>query len=210
LYDSGVEEGRFSLMSNLIDQSRLDSLEVRLKRSERWLLLALVGWVVTACFGIVLLLKRLHDPPSVSDTVRVHRLIVLDNAGKERIVIASPLPDPVVNGKTIKRRTGVSAGVQFKDPDGTERGGIASEDDGSFMFGVDDERGNERAHLYYIPKRGPGVYLQGDNGRQVLSLLNPRGVITETGDNGRMRKTDHRLSISQMTRTYDLDKPGFP
>jgi hypothetical protein len=100
-------------MSNLIDQSRLDSLEVRLRRSERWLLLALLGWVVTACLGMVLLLKRLHDSPSVSDTVRVRRLIVLDNAGKERIVIASPLPNPVVNGKTVNRRTGVSAGVQF-------------------------------------------------------------------------------------------------
>jgi hypothetical protein len=54
------------------------------------------------------------------------------------------------------------------------------------MFGIDDERGNERAHLYYIPKRGSGVYLQGDNGRQVLSLLNPRGVI----DSPRLEITD--------------------
>ena len=101
----------------------------------------------------------------------------LDQEGKERIVIAAPLPDPLVNGRRMKRRTGVSAGVQFKDPDGTERGGIASEDDGSFMFGIDDERGKERAHLYYIPNRGSGVLLQGENGSQALSLLNPPGLV---------------------------------
>lgn len=45
------------------------------------------------------------------------------------------------------------------------------------MFGIDDERGRERAHLYYIPKRGSGVYLQGENGSQALSLLNPPGLV---------------------------------
>lgn len=73
---------------------------------------------------------------------------------------------------------GCFTGVQFKEPDGTERGGIAAEEDGSFMFGIDDEHGMERAHLYYIPKRGSGVYLQGPNGKQVLSLLNPEGLWT--------------------------------
>jgi hypothetical protein len=101
-------------------------------------------------------------------------------------VIAAPLPDPLVNGRRMKRRTGVSAEVQFKDPDGTERGGIASEDDGSFIFGIDDERGKERAHLYYIPKRGSGVFLQGENGSQALSLLNPPGLV----DSPRLEITD--------------------
>jgi hypothetical protein len=71
-------------------------------------------------------------------------------------------------------QNGVSAGVQFKDPDGTKRGGIASEEDGSFMFGIDDESGKERAHFYYIPKRESGVYLQGDRGSVTVSLLLPR------------------------------------
>jgi hypothetical protein len=164
-------------MSNSTDQLRLDSLESRLKRWERLLILVVVGWIVTACFVAVLLSRSFHNPQSAFDTVSVRRLIVLDDAGRERIVIASPLPDPVVNGKTRPRRTQVSAGVQFKDPDGTERGGIASEADGSFMFGIDDEHGNERAHLYYIPSRGSGVYLQGDKGSQTLSLLLPRGVV---------------------------------
>ena len=68
---------------------------------------------------------------------------------------------------------GCFTGVQFKEPDGTERGGIAAEEDGSFMFGIDDEHGMERAHLYC----GSGVYLQSPNGKQVLSLLNPTGLV---------------------------------
>lgn len=73
----------------------------------------------------------------------------MDVAGKERIVIAAPIPDPIVDGKAVERRVVVCAGIQFKDPDGTERGGIASEEDGSFMFGIDDTSGHERAHLLH-------------------------------------------------------------
>ena len=161
-------------MSNLPDFTRLNFLERRLKQFERRLSFALFVWIATICLLLVLLLKRPHDLQSVSDTLRVRQLIVLDSEGKERIVIASPLPDPVVNGKIVKRRIVVSSGVQFKDPDGTERGGIASEEDGSFMFGIDDERGKERAPLYYIPKRGSGVLLQDDRGNETISLLLPR------------------------------------
>jgi hypothetical protein len=160
-----------------IDVDRLDSLERRLRRSERAFWIALVGWMVTVALGVMVVLRISPDTRTVSDTIRLHKLVVLDHEGKERIVIAAPIPDPLVNGRRMRRRTGVSAGVQFKDPDGTERGGIASEDDGSFMFGIDDEHGRERAHLYYIPNRGSGVYLQGENGNQALSLLNPPGLI---------------------------------
>jgi hypothetical protein len=163
-------------MSNT-DGARLDSLELRLRRSERSFWIALFGWMVNIALGVIILLRASPDAGTISDTIRLHKLVILDQEGKERIVIAAPLPDPLVNGRRMKRRTGVSAGVQFKDPDGTERGGIASEDDGSFMFGIDDERGKERAHLYYIPNRGSGVLLQGENGSQALSLLNPPGLV---------------------------------
>jgi hypothetical protein len=151
----------------------------------------------TTCLLMVLLLKKPRDLQSVSDTLRVRQLIVLDGEGKERIVIAAPLPDPIANGKISKRRTRVSAGVQFKDPDDTERGGIASEEDGSFMFGIDDERGKERAHLYYIPKRGSGVYLQGDRGSETVSLLLPRA------ENGRLG-----LEITDPSGTPIADFPS--
>jgi hypothetical protein len=168
-------------MSQLPDLTRLDIVERRLKRLEQWLSFSLIGLIVTTGFLSSLLLKMWRAPQAISDTLRVRQLIVVDSEGKERIVIASPLPDPVVDGKRRSRRTVVSAGVQFKDRDGTERGGIASEEDGSFMFGIDDERGRERAHLYYIPKRGSGVYLQSDRGSETVSLLLPQAANSRPG-----------------------------
>jgi hypothetical protein len=160
-------------MSDRILESRIESLEARLRRAERRQAGYLVGCVLTVLLVAILLLREAYLPARVPDTLHIHRLVVLDSSGKERIVIAAPLPEPVVDGQTRHRRTAVAAGIQFKDQDGTERGGIASEEDGSFMFGIDDQRGHERAHLYYIPNRGSGVYLQGDKGGDTLSLLNP-------------------------------------
>jgi hypothetical protein len=153
--------------------SHFQSLEIRMKRTERSLKVVLCSFLLLLCFSASLMLRPKSIQAASPETLRVRKLVVLDDAGKERIVIAAPIPDPVADGKTLKRRVAVGAGIQFKDPDGTERGGIASEDDGSFMFGIDDTSGHERAHLYYIPSRGSGVFLQSKSGSNSLSLLNP-------------------------------------
>ena len=150
-------------MADLTLNSQLRSLEIRIKRAELRLKVVLGLFLLSTCLSVSFLLSR---PQSIhtaaAETVRVRKLIVLDDQGKERIVIAAPIPNPIVNGKEAPRRVIVGAGIQFKDRDGTERGGIASEDDGSFMFGIDDTSGHERAHLYYIPNRGSGVFLQSE------------------------------------------------
>jgi len=157
-------------------QARLTSLEVRARRAEQKTRICIFVWLVTFCFALLSLkTKTVHSEQRASDTLRVHQLVILDEQGRDRIVIAAPLPNPMVNGKVGIRRNVVSAGVQFKDPNGNERGGIAALDDGSFLFGIDDETGRERAHLYYIPKRGSGVYLQGEEKLETVSLLIPPG-----------------------------------
>jgi hypothetical protein len=153
--------------------SHLETLEIRMKRAERSLNLVLCSFLLLLCLFASAVFRSKSIQAASTETLRVRKLVVLDDAGKERIVIAAPIPDPVVGGKTFKRRVAVGAGIQFKEPDGTERGGIASEDDGSFMFGIDDTSGHERAHLYYIPSRGSGVFLQSKSGSNSLSLLNP-------------------------------------
>jgi hypothetical protein len=153
--------------------SHLQSLEIRMKRMERSLKLMLCSFLLLLCFLASVMLRSKSIQAASPETLRVRKLVVVDDAGRERTVIAAPIPDPVVDGKTVKRRVAVGAGMQFREPDGTERGGIASEDDGSFMFGIDDASGHERAHLYYIPSRGSGVFLQSKSGSNSLSLLNP-------------------------------------
>jgi hypothetical protein len=157
-------------------QVQLIWLEKRLHRAERGLLINKLGWITIVVLGVLLLwTKSFGVVQAQSQKLRLRELDIVDQKGRERIVIASPLPDPIVNGKVKHRIRVVSAGVQFKAPDGTEQGGIALSDDGSFMFGIDDETGPERAHLYYIPKRGSGVYLQGESSKETVSLLLPAG-----------------------------------
>jgi hypothetical protein len=49
-------------------------------------------------------LEGIHNDRQQESGAHSRYLIVLDGEGKERIVIASPLPDPIVNGKLAKRR----------------------------------------------------------------------------------------------------------
>jgi hypothetical protein len=160
-------------MAEPMSNSQFQSLEIRMKRAEHRLKVVLCLLSLSLCLSASLLIRPKSIHAASPETLRVRELIVVDDAGKERIVIGAPIPDPMVDGKAVKRRVVVGAGIQFKDPDGTERGGIASEDDGSFMFGIDDASGHERAHLYYIPSRGSGVFLQSKSGSNSLSLLNP-------------------------------------
>ena len=149
------------------------SLRRRVARLERWKFIALLNLVCTLLIAALTVWKLSRPEDSVHGEVRVHRMVVVDDANKERIVIAAPLKElPIVDGRAGKRRIGVSAAIQFKEADGTERGGIALEEDGSFMFGIDDEHGRERAHLFYIPNRGSAVYLQSP-GAKTLSLVDP-------------------------------------
>lgn len=156
---------------------RLDSLEKRLHRTESSLRFHKLGWTLIAALVIFLLgsyrFGALEAQSAQPQKLRLRELDIVDDKGRERIVIAAPLPEVIVDGKVGHRIREVSAAIQFKSPNGNEQGGIALSDDGSMIVGIDDERGHERAHLYYIPKRGSGVFLTGENGVQTVSLLLP-------------------------------------
>jgi len=153
-------------------------LERRLQRTERRVQFHKIGWILLLVLVLLLFGTSRFDvvqaqPPQ--SKLRVRELDIVDEKGRERIVIAAPIPEAVVDGKVAHRVRPVSAAVQFKAPDGNEQGGIALSDDGSMIFGIDDEREHERAHLYYLPKRGSGVFLTGENEKQTVSLLLPNG-----------------------------------
>jgi hypothetical protein len=109
-----------------------------------------------------------------TEVLRIRKLIIVDEKGMDRIVIAAPVPDPQIRGKRVSRRT-PGTGIQINDASGNERGGIAVLDDGSFVLGIDDEGGRERAHLYFIPQRGTGVLLQDGKDRAHISMSIPAG-----------------------------------
>jgi hypothetical protein len=128
--------------------------------------------MIGAALGTAVVLATAADSNNSAEVLRVRKLVIVDEQGAERIVIAAPLPNPQMKGKQVPRRN-TATGIQINDESGNERGGIVMLDDGSFMVGIDDENSNERAHLYYIPNRGSGVFLQDGQNRAHTSLLIP-------------------------------------
>jgi hypothetical protein len=159
-------------------QSRIVAVEMHTKHLERRLKFTVYGWLSTL---LLLLLCAWTLRPEATqqlnaqtDVLRVRQLVVVDAKGTDRIVIGSPLPDPQMMGKRLKRRS-PGTGIQVNDANGNERTGLAILDDGSAVVGIDDESGSERAHLYYIPKRGSGLLVQGEKEGAKISLLIPPG-----------------------------------
>jgi hypothetical protein len=136
---------------------------------------AVVSGMVGAVLGALAMFSSgVAASRQLEEVLRVRKLVIVDANGTDRIVIAAPVPDPQVTGKRVARRT-PGAGIQVNDASGNERGGLAVLDDGSFVVGIDDERGRERAHLYFIPTRGAGLLLQDGEDRGHISMLIPSG-----------------------------------
>ena len=89
-------------------------LSHRIKYLEKWLTLFCV-WVADHRIVLFLWTNRSETSGNEGDTLRVHKLVILDQENRERIVLAAPIPDPKVNGKTLRRKEVVAVGIQFKD-----------------------------------------------------------------------------------------------
>jgi hypothetical protein len=144
------------------------------QRLERRLTFTICGWLLTLLMLLLsawtLRSQAAQQPKAQPEVLRVRQLVVVDEKDTDRIVLGAPVPGPQVRGKRLKRRS-PGTGIQANDASGNERAGLAILDDGSVVMGIDDELGRERAHLYFIPKRGSGMLLQGEKGSEKISLL---------------------------------------
>src|SRR5437764_13676031 len=99
-------------------QVQLISLEKRLHRAERGLLINKLGWITIVVLAVLLLwTKSSGVVQAQSQKLRLRELDIVDQKGRERIVIAAPLPDPIVNGKVKDRLRVGTAGGQLTAPD---------------------------------------------------------------------------------------------
>jgi hypothetical protein len=120
---------------------QLSTLQRRVSRLEHKVILLafccvalMVGLLLFAAGDVV---KASAQP----ETLTVKRLAIVDGKGTERVVIAAPLPDPMVLGKRVKR-DGPASGILIFDPKGNERGGYVTSDTeelGAFIT-LDSER----------------------------------------------------------------------
>jgi hypothetical protein len=104
-------------------EDRISSLERSLRRT-RFILRALAGTILlAAAVGFA------QGGAQTSEEVRTHRLVIVDDSGNERIVLAQ---DP-----ETAQRMSRATGLTLFDDKGSERGGFSTMADGSVVLAMD-------------------------------------------------------------------------
>ena len=138
-------------MTNLPLQARVERLETEVRRWRRVVTLVALAGMVGMGVG-----ARAGQSPSV---IRVRGVVVIDSAGRERIFIGAPVPDP-----SEGRRSSPSVGLTVNDTNGYERFGFGLQESGRFVMGFDappgtgDDRNRERITL--VADDGGGAYIR--------------------------------------------------
>jgi hypothetical protein len=121
---------------------------------------------------------------SAAQVLRARGLIIVDERGRERIFIGSPVPDPKEGG-----RRKPATGITINDPAGFERFGLGLFEDNRVIMGFDaprgtgDERNRERitisaeadggGYIRFLNRKTfvPGILQLGDDDRLYLDFL---------------------------------------
>ncbi len=148
---------------------------------------------------------------NTTQVLKVRGLIIVDERGRERIFVGSPVPDPK-EGARRKPATGIT----INDPAGFERFGVGLFEDNRMIMGFDappgtgDERNRERINISADAKGGgyirflnrktfvPGLLQLGEDDQLYLDFLDvqPSKVIRRrigfNGENRELRKLASR------------------
>lgn len=127
-------------------EERIDVLERRVR--------ALTVAFVIAVAGLSVVSLRAQS--GVTDRLKVRHITIVDEKGTERVWIGAPVPDPIAQGKRVKR-SGPVSGVIMLDAKGNERGGFVTSDlSGEVFIGLDSETAQE---ALFLVNSGGGAHL---------------------------------------------------
>jgi hypothetical protein len=120
---------------------QLDILQRRVSILERRIFLLAACCLALATYVVLFGTRSIVKATAQPETLTVRRLAVVDEKGTERVVIAAPLPDLMIQGKRYKR-DGAISGILIFDPKGNERGGYVTSDTSSAgaFLSLDSER----------------------------------------------------------------------
>lgn len=144
------------------------SLERRISQLKKQV--QLLTWLSIGAISIVVFLNiPWRVRADGAQDLKVRRLEVVDEKGVARVIIAAPLPEPIVNGKRTKRDTPMS-GILIYDPKGNERGGYGTSDaaDLSALLTLDSE--NSQVFTAYANggSSGATVWVSNENNQNVI------------------------------------------
>lgn len=153
-----------------------------MSRAATWInILLSVSAIAISSFAL-LQASRMNDPSRVIET---RGLIIKDASGQIRVALGAPVPNPTIRGKVGKRVTPAS-GLLIFDPDGTERGGYLTADQGGEALLTLDSNDakevlkivanpNSGASLFVLHGNGSGAMLTTYRGRPELQLIDKTG-----------------------------------
>ncbi len=93
----------------------------------------------------------------VAPVIKTRSLIIVDDKGRERVIMGAPVPDPPIEGR---KRINPAHGMIILDQQGYERFGVGLMDNGQMAMGFDalpgkgDDRNRERLHFVADPEGG--------------------------------------------------------
>src|ERR1700692_4551186 len=94
-----------------------DALQQRVSSLERRVVFLAMCCAALTTYLLLFGTRGVVKASAQPEMLTVKRLAVVDEKGTERIVIAAPLPDPLIQGKRVKR-DGPASGILIFDPKG--------------------------------------------------------------------------------------------
>jgi len=142
-------------------EDRIATLERSLRRTRFTLRALILGVLLVVAVGFV------QGGTQTTDEVRTRRLVIVDDSGNERIVLAQDLP--------TGQRTSRATGLTLFDDKGSERGGFSTMEDGSVVLAMDAPLGvgapmRDRIGLKVHPDGSAYVMLIDNQTRAVAKL----------------------------------------
>ena len=157
----------------------ITSLQRSVSHLRKWVLLLTIGWAASVS-GSLLLRLPWQAHAAKPQSLRVRRLAVVDEKGTERVVIAAPLPEPIIHGVKGRRDSPMS-GILIYDPNGNERGGYATSDanDLSALLTLDSE--NDQVFTAYAnADSGASVWVANEKHQNVVMSTHNTAVLEIT------------------------------
>ena len=150
---------------------KLQYLEKRTGKLEKWLLVSISGWLLT--LGLLmfssLMWKTQAQQSAAPTSLRVSELVVVDSKGIERVRIAGDLPDAIIGGKRMPRGQ-QAAGVLLYDGRGSERSGYVTFEPSGNVGLTLDSRKQQIASFIAAPDDTAASMLQLWSGKDLIEL----------------------------------------
>jgi hypothetical protein len=161
------------------------SLEQRLARLETRNRLLTAGLVGAAAIGLIAAAAD-RAAPQTFDRIVAREIVVVDGNGRERVVIAAPLPEPRLAG-ALSKRGDVLSGILLFDGEGNERGGYVTGDDPSSGISLTlDEIGRMAVSLWAGERGSSGLRFGNQDGNSVDFQVNPAGTFLTLRERGQI------------------------